>query len=90
MSFTFYVFLYCLLLFLLFRWRHKGKYLYLVFTLPVLIFAHSFVDTNTIPDLPVYKMGFEDVLSINIFKRSDIVFFGYNHDSTLKSGLNLN
>lgn len=79
MPFTFYVFLYCLFLFLLIRNSRNKEYAYLVLTLPVLVFVHSFVDTNTIADLPIYKEAFHDISSLNIFNRNDIEYFNsYN------------
>lgn len=75
MPFTFYIFLYCLFLFILGGDSKEKKFLYLVLTLPVLIFIHSFINPLTITDLPAYKEGFRDVSSFNIFNIKDIEIF---------------
>ena len=70
MSYTFYVFLYCFVLFLLMLFKGgKSKYeVYLLLVLPILIYVHSFLDPNTIVDLPIYRESFADVRLTNVFK----------------------
>ena len=47
--------------------------------LPVLVYAHSFIDTNTIADLPNYKESFYDASTINVFNPVDIEYFRMFH-----------
>lgn len=77
MLFTFYSFGYCLFLFLLIGNNRNKRYLYLLMSLPILVFVHSFIDTNTISDLPVYKEAFQDVSSLNVFNLNDISIFNF-------------
>lgn len=81
MSYTFYVFLYCLVLFLLMLFKGgKSKYeVYLLLVLPILIYVHSFLDPNTIVDLPIYRESFADVRLTNVFNPVDLEIYRSFH-----------
>lgn len=81
MSYTFYAFLYCLVLFFLMLFKGgKSKYeVYLLLVLPVLIYVHSFLDPNTIVDLPTYRESFADVRLTNIFNPVDLEIYRSFH-----------
>lgn len=81
MSFTFWTFLYTLAVFFLtysLDIQRKKQFL-LVLVLPVLIYIHSFVDINTVVDLPNYNKSFHDVASVNVFNPIDINRFAKLH-----------
>lgn len=74
MSFTFWIFIYVLAVFCLtysLDIRRKKQF-FLVLVLPVLIYVHTFVDVNTVADLPAYNKSFHDVASVNVFNPIDI------------------
>lgn len=77
MSFTFWAFLYILLVFFLTYSLdvERKKQFYLLLVLPVLIYIHSFVDVKTVVDLPNYSKSFQDVANINVFNPADIKHF---------------
>lgn len=74
MSFTFWAFLYVLAVSCLTYSLddQRKKQFFLVLVLPVLIYIHSFVDINTVADLPNYNKSFRDVASVNVFNPIDI------------------
>ena len=80
MSFTFYVFLYCLLIFL-FSYQYKGKNsgLYILLVLPVLVYVHRFIDPPPIVDLPGSKKGFPNLSPIDIFTSNAVKIFEAHH-----------
>ena len=81
MSFTFWIFLYTLAVFFLtysLDIQRKKQFL-LVLVLPVLIYIHSFVDINTVVDLPNYNKSFHDVASVNVFNPIDVNRFAKLH-----------
>lgn len=58
----------------------KSKYeVYLLLVLPVLIYVHSFLDTNTIVDLPIYRESFADVRLTNVFNPVDLEIYRSFH-----------
>jgi type III secretory pathway component EscS len=81
MSYTFYVFLYCLVLFffMLFKGGKRKYEVYLLLVLPVLIYVHSFLDPNTIADLPTYRESFADVRLTNVFNPVDLQIYRSFH-----------
>lgn len=81
MSYTFYVFLYCLVLFffILFKGGKRKYEVYLLLVLPVLIYVHSFLDPNTIADLPTYRESFADVRLTNVFNPVDLQIYRSFH-----------
>lgn len=81
MSYTFYVFLSCLVLFffMLFKGGKRKYEVYLLLVLPVLIYVHSFLDPNTIADLPTYRESFADVRLTNVFNPVDLQIYRSFH-----------
>ena len=58
----------------------KRKYeVYLLLVLPVLIYVHSFLDPNTIADLPTYRESFADVRLTNVFNPVDLQIYRSFH-----------
>ena len=58
----------------------KRKYeVYLLLVLPVLIYVHSFLDPNTIADLPTYRESFADVRLTNVSNPVDLQIYRSFH-----------